>query len=111
MSEGIDEPLFYTDALGNIMVKYKGLSFHPKAYHSLMSMPTAREQELEKENEELKAELKKVITHYQCQTLAVRDRLAISNCSDIELSDAYDKLDLSETWLKENYSHMKLDWF
>ncbi len=54
MSEGIDEPLVYTDALGNIMVKYKGLSFHPKAYHSLMSMPTAREQELEKENEELK---------------------------------------------------------
>ena len=57
MSEGIDEPLFYTDALGNIMVKYKGLSFHPKAYHSLMSMPTAREQELEKENEELKERL------------------------------------------------------
>lgn len=58
MSEGIDEPLFYTDALGNIMVKYKGLSFHPKAYHSLMSMPTAREQELEKENEELKIKCK-----------------------------------------------------
>lgn len=64
MSEGIDEPLFYTDALGNIMVKYKGLSFHPKAYHSLMSMPTAREQELEKENEKLKEEnisLKKML--------------------------------------------------
>ncbi len=67
--------------------------------------------ELKKENEELKEEIKKVITHYQCQTLAVKDRLAISNCSDIELSDAYDKLDLSETWLRDNYGHMKLDWF
>lgn len=70
-----------------------------------------RADELEKENEELRAELKKVITHYQRQTLALKDRLAISNCSDIELSDAYDKLDLSETWLRDNYGHMKLDWF
>lgn len=70
-----------------------------------------RAKELEKENEELKAELKKVITHYQRQTLAIKDRLELSNCSDIELSDAYYILDLSETWLRDNYGHMKLDWF